>query len=189
MTSLGPALQFHVKHAEDIQALEGCDDPPDGVNAEEWEQYHEVLGLAAQQAVALLRQCREAAEDALKLIVKKGGRRSQARSVEVTWDTSLPFGFLGRGRPRGQPDGAIGTRFFNCPPRLVPYLVLEDGDRSAALRAAVKVAVDGQKLLADESRLAIGYVVVEPESDVEALVKQIAACFTAAASSLEGVAT
>jgi hypothetical protein len=177
MTKLGASLQFHVKHAADIEALEGCDAVPEGVSDHDWGTYAEVLGLAVEQAVQLLRRCRDDAENRLKEVITRRGKGAQDRKVAETWDTWFRFEALRKGRKSTDDDGAIGVYFCGNPPSIVPYVKLYNEQRRAMLEQKIAEVPDGQKRLSEAACRAVANITVTVDSDPAVLVKGVGDAF------------
>lgn len=162
---LGASLEFHIRHAHDILALEELGDiRPDGVVEEDWKKYRDVLALASQQAADILVGIRDRAIDLLAATVRvtsKSNRKSALNSWDAWFEFALPGG--GRKAPVGWIGAMIGTDLTHGD-MLIAY-ILAKGDEQRQMRVLQTLRELGIALPDDVHRLVEGNaapVYIEP---------------------------
>lgn len=145
-----PALAFYARHPHDNDALAALEGKPDGVDEAEWQKWLEVIGLASQQAGALVMECRD---DALEVLGKRVEVlwRNKMKNAAQNWCAWADVSVVdaGKGGGKAPPKLSVGVgvaagpqvpevqeRAFVC-----PYLWVAGGQvRARALREALRAA-------------------------------------------------
>jgi hypothetical protein len=172
---LGASLEFHIRHAQDILALEELgDERPENVSEEDWNKLDEVLALASRQATALLTDIRDRASHLLadRVIVTS---KSTPRSTRHTWDSWLEFKMRGvRSRPIGCIGAKIATETVGGDVLVVYMRATGGAEREARVTKALierGVAIERDvSAVADRTLAPLLVKELSPEDDADALV-------------------
>ena len=179
---LGASLEFHIRHAQDILALEelGADASgksgarPDGVSEDDWSKYGEVLTMASRQAADLLIEIRDRAIASLSATVLVTSK-SMPRSTYSSWDTWFEFKLRGGGR-KG-PVGWIGALIGTAPIQgdlLIAYILPKGGEQRElqvlqTLRKRGIAVPDDVRRLVDGNAAPLCVVPLTPDADADEL--------------------
>ena len=171
MPELSSGLQFYIKHAADVGALWEEEGKPDGVGAEEWATFRDVLEELKSDAEALLHRLFIPLETGLSTGFIIVGRK--AYKVRDLWDYYRQFKPSGKGN-RG-PVGCAGVQIIDEPAGgsfLVVYATGLSFTRPDAASVVDRCPNELMKTLAD--KLVVASLKLSPEITEEALAQVVA---------------
>jgi hypothetical protein len=182
MRPLRPALQFYIQHALDIEALEALGAKEvQGAAGDDWAAYQEVLTLATDQVISILKECTDRAFEALHGKVVGIGRGAGDDSVRREW--SIWRGFRAVESDSQDAAGFVGffMRVDGGVTSLVPHLQAKSAKHRPAFAAAITKALGAQPPQIPglySGLIGLAKIDVTEAADLEQLIAQAVLCVT-----------